>query len=79
MKERFAALLTDGLRAKYLESKGYETQVLEFIDMEHTPKNILLRAVKSKKMNTVRVRKCQEDIRSCEECFGVYPTLGKLL
>ena len=47
--------------------------------MEHTPKNILLRAVKSKKMNTVRVRKCQEDIRSCEECFGVHPTLGKLL
>ncbi len=79
LKERFAALLTDGLRAKYLESKGDETQVLEFIDMEHTPKNILLRAVKSKKMNTVRVRKCQEDIRSCEECFGVHPTLGKLL
>ena len=79
LKERFAALLTDGLRAKYLESKGYETQVLEFIDMEHTPKNILLRDVKSKKMNTVRVRKCQEDIRSCEECFGVHPTLGKLL
>ena len=79
LKERFVALLTDGLRAKYLESKGYETQVLEFIDMEHTPKNILLRAVKSKKMNTVRVRKCQEDIRSCEECFGVHPTLGKLL
>lgn len=79
LKERFAALLTDGLRAKYLESMGYETQVLEFIDMEHTPKNILLRAVKSRKMNTVRVRKCQEDIRTCEECFGVHPTLGKLL
>ena len=38
LKERFAALLTDGLRAKYLEQSGYETQVLEFIDMEHTPK-----------------------------------------
>lgn len=46
LRERFAALVTDGLRAKYLESMGYETQVLEFIDMEHTPKNILLRAVK---------------------------------
>lgn len=79
LKERFAALLTDGLRAKYLESMGYETQVLEFIDMEHTPKNILLRAVKSRKMNTVRVRKCQEEIRMCEECFGVNPTLKGLL
>ena len=46
LRERFAALVTDGLRAKYLERMGYETQVLEFIDMEHTPKNILLRAVK---------------------------------
>ncbi len=37
-RERFAALVTDGLRAKCLESEGYETQVLEFIDMEHTPR-----------------------------------------
>lgn len=51
LKERFAALVTDGLRAKYLEREGYETQVLEFIDMEHTPKNILLRAVKNEKRN----------------------------
>lgn len=52
LKERFAALLTDGLRAKYLENAGYETQVLEFIDMEHTPKNILLRAVKTGKQQS---------------------------
>ena len=44
-----AALITDGLRAELLESKGYETQLLEFIDMEHTPKNILIRAVKTGK------------------------------
>ena len=60
LKERFAALVTDGLRAEYLESMGYDTQVLEFIDMEHTPKNILLRAVKSKekhiKKNNVKNR-----------------------
>ena len=41
-----AALLTDGIRAKLLENAGYETQILEFIDMEHTPKNLLIRAVK---------------------------------
>ncbi len=46
LKERIAALITDGLRADLLEQKGYKVQVLEFIDMEHTPKNILLRAVK---------------------------------
>lgn len=46
LKERMAALITDGLRASLLEQQGYEVQVLEFIDMEHTPKNILIRAVK---------------------------------
>ena len=46
LKERIAALVTDGLRARLLESQGYDTQILEFIDMEHTPKNILIRAVK---------------------------------
>ena len=46
LKERIAALVTDGLRAELLERQGYDTQILEFIDMEHTPKNILIRAVK---------------------------------
>ena len=47
IKERMSALLTDAIRANLLEEAGYQVQVLEFIDMEHTPKNILLRAVKS--------------------------------
>lgn len=75
LKERFAALVTDGLRAKYLESAGYETQVLEFIDMEHTPKNILLRAVKTGKPNKASLEKA----KTCEEFLQVSPTLGKLL
>ncbi len=47
LKERFAALLTDGIRAQILEIMGYKTDVMEFIDMEHTPKNIMIRAVKT--------------------------------
>lgn len=74
IKERMAALVTDALRAEYLEGHGYDTQILEFIDMEHTPKNILIRAVKTgKKKNN------QESIRACEEFFHVKPTLGMLL
>lgn len=46
LKERFAALATDGIRASLLEAVGYDTQILEFIDMEHTKKNLLIRAVK---------------------------------
>ena len=45
LKERFAALATDALRAAWLETVGYRTQVVEFIDLEHTPKNLLIRAV----------------------------------
>ncbi len=46
VKERMAALYTDAIRAQVLENHGYRTQILEFIDMEHTPKNILIRGVK---------------------------------
>ena len=80
LRERFAALVTDGLRAKYLEREGYETQVLEFIDMEHTPKNILIRAVKKEDRNEAAAREsAAREIRSCEAFLGVNPTLGALL
>lgn len=74
IKERMAALITDALRAEYLEGEGYEAQILEFIDMEHTPKNILIRAVK-----TGRKAKNREEIKKCEEQLHVSPTLGRLL
>lgn len=46
LRERFAAMVTDALRADVLEQSGYETQILEFIDLEHTAKNLMLRAVR---------------------------------
>ena len=74
IKERIAALVTDAMRAEYLESCGYDAQILEFIDMEHTPKNILIRAVKTgkKKENMGKIKKC-------EEFLHIRPLLGKLL
>ena len=45
-RERYAAMATDALRANWLERHGYKTQVVEFIDLEHTAKNVLLRAVR---------------------------------
>ena len=74
IKERMAALFTDALRAEYLESAGYEAQILEFIDMEHTPKNILIRAVK-----TGKKKQNQDKIKKIEEFLQVDPTLGRLL
>ncbi len=74
VKERMAALYTDALRAEILENHGYRTQILEFIDMEHTPKNLLLRCVRSGR----RKDNCGQ-IKAVTEFLGVEPTLLKLL
>ena len=75
LKERIAALVTDGLRAEMLEQCGYDTQVLEFIDMEHTPKNILIRGVKRSRERQVNFEKFD----NCCKALGVKPTIGSLL
>ena len=74
LKERIAALMTDGLRAQMLEQAGYDTQILEFIDMEHTPKNLLIRAV-----HTGKKKENKEQLRACLDAFGLHPTLERLL
>ena len=74
IRERMAALYTDALRAELLEREGYRTQILEFIDMEHTPKNLLIRAVREGKG-----KKNQEEIRRITQFLGAELTLEKLL
>lgn len=73
IKERLSALLTDGIRAGLLEEAGYRTQILEFIDMEHTPKNIMIRAVRQ---GTARK---QEGLMELIKGLSAEPTLLKLL
>lgn len=74
LKERMAALMTDGLRAQILEANGYRTQILEFIDMAHTPKNLLIRAVYN--------GHCADNKAQINELlatFDINPTLYRLL
>lgn len=79
IKERTAALMRDAMRGQLLEMKGYKTQLLEFIDMEHTPKNILIRGVKSKGLLPKAARKQQmENYQKCRDFFGAELTLEKL-
>ncbi|MCI5606415.1 MAG: SAM-dependent methyltransferase [Spirochaetia bacterium] len=71
IKERFSALLTDALRGEWLETKGYKVQMLEFIDIEHTPKNILIRAVKGNSQSTIHDSQLPSTIKS----LGISPEI----
>ena len=78
IQERMAALITDSIRANLLTYMGYSTQVVEFIDMAHTPKNILLRARKAKLPESTK-RQALEEVRTALEEFHIQPTLYTLL
>ncbi len=78
IKERFSALATDAIRGNILEYCGYKTQILEFIDLDHTPKNILIRAVKRPSTPKSVKEKSLSEIRSICKEFKFEPTLCKL-
>ena len=84
IRERSAALFTDALRAALLEAEGYDTQILEFIDMEHTPKNIMIRGIlrnrdaKSETEQRYRMQKRQK-AAALMTFLHVFPTLDRLL
>lgn len=75
LKERMAAIMTDAVRANLLTAKGYDTQILEFINMEHTPKNLLIRAVYTGKDS----ENAAEALKNMEEALHLNLTLNKLL
>lgn len=74
LKERFSAIVTDALRAEILEKNGYNTQILEFIDMEHTPKNLLIRGIKNGKNNPD-----ESAYKQLIKDLNIDPTLERLL
>lgn len=78
IKERFAALTTDAIRANLLECCGYKSQVLEFVDLSHTPKNLLIRARKAKISKEHKQKLLKEVDAMCKE-FQLKPLLYGLL
>ena len=89
IKERMASLLTDAFRANLLEGQGYQVQILEFIDMEHTPKNILIRAVRKnsrilpRQMREVNIEQGEKGsadkrLRECMQAWNAKPLLDTL-
>jgi SAM-dependent methyltransferase len=79
IKERFAALATDAIRANLLEYCGYKTQVLEFVDLSHTPKNLLIRAVKKEGKDPAHCRKMLEEVQRMMQEYRLTPTLYQLI
>ena len=80
IRERFAALATDAIRAELLEEKGYAVQLMEFIDMEGTPKNLLIRAVK--KQNVLQVNEAVKKSSAKDSILkelGVKQTLNDII
>ncbi|MBC2457646.1 class I SAM-dependent methyltransferase [Clostridium beijerinckii] len=78
VQERIAALMTDSVRANLLESIGYKTQLLEFIDIAHSPKNILIRASKSN-ISKDKKEKALLEVENLIGQFNFNPTLYNLL
>lgn len=87
VKERTMALFTDAIRANLLECCGYKTQLMEFVDIENTPKNLLIRAInrntKPEKIDVMRKYNLEKshyrEVRELMEKFNLHPTLYKLL
>ncbi len=79
IQERFSALLTDSIRGNLLEYCGYKTQLLEFIDFSHTPKNILIRANLRNTTPKATKEKALNEVKNAIEEFNVQPTLYNLL
>ncbi len=77
VKERMSALATDSIRGNLLQLCGYSTQLLEFVDISHSPKNILIRAVKGG--NTADKSQLTKEIEDFCNLYGVNPTLKTLL
>lgn len=78
IKERMAALMTDAIRANLLTCVGYDTSILEFVDLSHIPKNLLIRAVKTG-VSDKKKEKAMEEVQNLMNEFSVRPMLYTLL
>jgi hypothetical protein len=76
LRERFASDVTDAARAQLLEAVGYDVQLVEFVELEHTPKNVLIRATRRPARNAA---KAYEDYRRFADALGIEPALERLL
>ena len=78
LKDRLTEYLTDGLRGLKLEAAGYDVAMIEFTSLEHTARNIMIKAVKSAKDNPEKRAKAQSQYETLRDFYQVKPTIEKL-
>ena len=79
IQERMAALSTDATRANLLEYCGYKTQLMEFVDLSHTPKNLMIRAAKRRSTTEQHRREALGQVEAAIAEFGFDPALYRML
>lgn len=79
LKERFSSMLTDNIRADALKLCGYKTNIIEFIDMEHTPKNVMIKAIKNKNSTSGNNTKSIKKLKDTINYFNINPSIYSLL
>lgn len=78
LKDRLTEYLTDGLRGLKLESRGYEVAMIEFTTLEHTAKNIMIKAIKTGSPDSKKAQKAQKQYEELRDFYQVKPTIEKL-
>lgn len=78
LKDRLTEYLTDGLRGLKLESRGYDVAMIEFTSLEHTARNIMIKAIKTGVPDSAKAAKAQAQYEALRDFYQVHPTIEKL-
>ncbi len=78
IKDKFTELLTNGLRGLKLESVGYDVNMIEFTSLEHTSKNVMIKAVLPEKISEASAAKAASEYEALKELYKVNPTIDLL-
>ena len=78
LKDRLTEYLTDGLRGLKLEAHGYDVSMIEFTSLEHTAKNIMIKAIKNTSPDTAKAMRAEQQYQELCDFYQIHPTIGKL-
>ena len=78
LKDRLTEYLTDGLRGLKLEARGYDVAMIEFTSLEHTARNIMIKAIKSSTPDSAKAVKAQAQYEALRDFYQVKPTIEQL-